>query len=94
MVLRQPIVHIQNFLRIGGRRRDLRQQGIGIESHRSQQLIQLLRRRHRRSLRLQVGSQSLKNNQNHQKKNCGQTGFTLHAFTPRPYYCNVFAQGS
>jgi hypothetical protein len=32
-VLSQPTIHIQNLLRIGRRRRDLRQQGIGIQRH-------------------------------------------------------------
>jgi hypothetical protein len=60
MVLRQPVVHIQNLLRIRGRGSDLGEKGIGVESDGSQQLIQLLRRRRRRSLRLKIGSKTLK----------------------------------
>ena len=78
LVLPQPVVHIQNFLRVGGSRRDLRQQGVGIQRNRRQQLIQLLRRGHRRHLCLQVGSKALKQEENDQQKNGRQTWFALH----------------
>jgi hypothetical protein len=42
-ILRQPVIHIQNFLRIGRSRGDLRKQRIGIKRDRRQQLIQFLR---------------------------------------------------
>ncbi len=48
LVLPQPVIEIQDLLRIGGRRRNLRQQGVGIKRNRRQQLIQLLGRGHRR----------------------------------------------
>ena len=44
-ILRQPIVDIQNFLRVGGGGGDLRKQRVGIESDGSQQLIELGGRR-------------------------------------------------
>jgi len=47
-VLLQPVIDIQDFLRIRRRGSDLRQQRIRVERDRSQQLIQLLRRRRRR----------------------------------------------
>ncbi len=38
-IVLKPVGNIQNFLRIGGRRGDLRKKGIGIQSYRGQQLI-------------------------------------------------------
>jgi hypothetical protein len=59
-VLRQPIIEIQNLLRISGGGSDLGQKRIGVESDRSQQLIELLRRRRWRTLRLKIRSKTLK----------------------------------
>jgi hypothetical protein len=42
-ILLQPVIHIDNFLRIGRGSCDLGQQRIGVKRDRSQQLIQLLR---------------------------------------------------
>jgi hypothetical protein len=41
-ILYQPIINVENFLRVRARGRDLRQQRIRIERHRRQQLIQLV----------------------------------------------------
>ncbi len=41
----QPVVNIQNLLRVRGRRHDLREQGIGIKRDRRQQLVEFLGRR-------------------------------------------------
>ncbi len=79
LVLPQPVIEIQDLLRIGRRRRNLRQQSIGIKRNRRQQLIQLLRRGHGRSLRLQVGCQALKQQEKHQKKNSRLTRFAQHS---------------
>jgi len=46
-ILRQPVIHIQNFLRIGSCRRDLRKQRVRVKRNRRQQLIQFCRRRNR-----------------------------------------------
>jgi hypothetical protein len=46
-ILRQPVVYIQNFLRIRRGCRDLRKQRIGIKRNRRQQLIQFFRGRNR-----------------------------------------------
>jgi hypothetical protein len=78
VVLPQPVIEIQDLLRIGGRRRDLRQQGVRIQRNRRQQLIQLLGCGHRRHLCLQVGSKTLKQEENNQQKNGRQTRFALH----------------
>jgi hypothetical protein len=47
LVVLQPIINIQNFLGIGRRGCNLREQRIRIKSNRSQQLIQLLVRQWR-----------------------------------------------
>jgi hypothetical protein len=60
VVLRQPVVDVQNLLRIGGGGGDLRQQSIRVESDRGQKLVQLLRRRWRRALSLKVRREPLK----------------------------------
>jgi hypothetical protein len=59
-VLRQPIIEIQNLLRISGGGSDLGQKRIGVESDWSQQLIQLLRCGWWRTLRLKIRSKTLK----------------------------------
>jgi hypothetical protein len=41
-ILYQPIINVENFLRVRARSRDLRQQRIRIQRHRSQQLVQLV----------------------------------------------------
>jgi hypothetical protein len=41
-ILYQPIINVENFLRVGASSSDLRQQGIRVQRHRSQQLIQLV----------------------------------------------------
>jgi hypothetical protein len=79
LVLPQPVIEIQDLLRIGRRRRDLRQQSVGIQRHRRQQLIQLLWRGHWRSLRLQIGCEALKHQEEHQKKNSRLTWFAQHS---------------
>jgi hypothetical protein len=78
IVLRQPVVHIQNLLRIRGGGSDLGEKGIGVESDGSQQLIQLLRRGWRRSLGLKIGSKTLKEEKANQQKDCGHARFALH----------------
>jgi hypothetical protein len=45
LVVRQPTGEVQNLLRAGRRRRDLREQGVGIERYGRQQLVELLGRR-------------------------------------------------
>jgi hypothetical protein len=47
----QPVVEVQNLLRISGRGRNLRQQRVWIQSDGRQQLVQLRWRRHRSSSR-------------------------------------------
>jgi hypothetical protein len=81
-VLRQPVVHVQNLLRISGGGSDLGEKRVGVESDGSQQLIQLLRRGRRRSLRLKIGSKTLKEEKANQQKNCGHARFALHLDTP------------
>jgi hypothetical protein len=46
-VLRQPVIDIQDFLRIGGGGSDLGEQGIGIKGDWGQQLVQLFRGKRR-----------------------------------------------
>jgi hypothetical protein len=43
-ILYQPIINVENFLRVRASSGDLREQGIRIQRHRSQQLIQLVSR--------------------------------------------------
>jgi hypothetical protein len=47
-VLLQPVIYVQDFLRIRRGGRDLSQQRIGVKRDRSQQLVELLRRGNRR----------------------------------------------
>ncbi len=81
-VLRQPIIEIQNLLRIGRGGSDLGQKRVGVESDRSQQLIQLLRRRRWRTLGLKIGCKTLKEKKADEQKNCIQARFALHLETP------------
>jgi len=46
-ITRKPVGDIENLLRVRRRSRDLRQQGIRIQSNRRQELVQLLRIRRR-----------------------------------------------
>ena len=50
-ILQQPVIHIENFLRIGAGRGDLREQGIRIEGDWSEQLVQFVGSGKRRVLR-------------------------------------------
>jgi hypothetical protein len=78
-VLRQPVIEVENLLRIGSSRGDLCQKGIGIKRDRRQQLIQLLRRRRRRHLRLEIRSHASKDQESDQEYYGGQTRGSLHA---------------
>jgi hypothetical protein len=53
-ILVQPVLNVENLLRVGGGGGDLRQQGVGIEGNRREQLIEFLRSGKRR-LRVQEG---------------------------------------
>jgi hypothetical protein len=70
-VLRQPVVYVEDLLRIRGGGSDLGEKRVGVKSDWSQQLIQLLRCRRWRSLRLKIGSKTLKEDKDDEQKNCG-----------------------
>jgi hypothetical protein len=65
-VLLQPVVDVQDFLRVGGRGCDLSQQGVRIKSDWGQELIQLVRRRNVR-LRVEKRPELLGNHQSDQQ---------------------------
>jgi hypothetical protein len=83
LIQRQPVVDIQNLLRIRRSRRNLRQQRVRIERYRRQQLIQLRsgRRRWWRSSRLSQKHRpkALKHQPCDKKKRGKDTWFPLHA---------------
>jgi hypothetical protein len=82
-IQRQPVIDIQNLLRIRRSRRNLRQQRVRIERYRSQQLIKLSRRRRgwgRRSrLSQKHRPEALKHQHGDKKKRGENTCFPLHA---------------
>jgi hypothetical protein len=83
LIQRQPVIDIQNLLRIRRSRRNLRQQRVGIKRYRRQQLIKLRRRRRRwwRSGRLSQKhrAKALKHQHGDKKKRGKDTWFPLHA---------------
>jgi hypothetical protein len=67
-VLLQPVIHVEDFLRIRGGGGDLGEQGIRIERYRGQQLVQL-GRSGERVLRRKNGREVLQNERGDQERN-------------------------
>lgn len=72
----EPVIHVQNFLRIGRCGHDLRKQRIRIQRNRRQQLVQLLRRE-RSVLSRELQSKIVPKEENNQQEG-GNSGVLAH----------------
>jgi len=72
-ILLQPVIHVENFLRIGAGSGDLREQRIRIERDRSEQLVQFFGRGgRRRVLRTDQWREVLGKQKCDEQNNCGE----------------------
>ncbi len=80
-ILREPVIHVQDFLRIGGGGGDLREQGIGIERDRSEQLVEFGGGGRRRGLRGEGRSENGQSREKNKKQNCFEARADFHGIT-------------
>jgi len=82
-IVRQPVVDIQDLLRVRRRRRDLRQQRVRVQRHWRQQLIQLLRIRCR-NLRVKFHGNLHRNQAGNQNDSQQTAESREHELPPQP----------